>query len=59
MQPGTEVQAAGRIHRLGQSKQVLCKRFCFRDTYEERVCELHKRFQARCPSPYDSLDKMI
>jgi E3 ubiquitin-protein ligase SHPRH len=28
--PAHEVQAAGRIHRLGQSKDVLVKRFCYR-----------------------------
>jgi SNF2 family DNA or RNA helicase len=28
--PAQELQAAGRIHRLGQSKDVLVKRFCYR-----------------------------
>jgi len=27
----TSARIAGRIHRLGQSKEVLVKRFCFRD----------------------------
>ena len=39
--PATEVQAAGRIHRLGQTKDVLIKRFAFRDSLDERVCKLH------------------
>jgi hypothetical protein len=28
--PAVEAQAAGRIHRLGQDKHVLCKRLCYR-----------------------------
>ena len=44
--PAHELQAAGRIHRLGQSKDVLCKRFCFRSTYEEQVVELHRQLKS-------------
>ena len=44
--PSEELQAAGRIHRLGQSKDVLCKRFCFRSTYEEQVVELHRQLKS-------------
>jgi SNF2 family DNA or RNA helicase len=36
-----EVQAAGRIHRLGQDKDVLIKRFAFRDSLEANICALH------------------
>ena len=43
--PAHEQQAAGRIHRLGQHKDVLCKRFCFLDTYEQQVVELHTRLK--------------
>ena len=43
--PAHEQQAAGRIHRLGQRKDVLCKRFCTRDTYEQQVVELHARLK--------------
>ena len=43
--PAHEQQAAGRIHRLGQHKDVLCKRFCMRDTYEQQVVELHARLK--------------
>ena len=32
-----EVQIAGRIHRLGQEKDVCVKRFVFADSYEEKV----------------------
>lgn len=32
--PAAEVQCAGRIHRLGQTKDVLFTRFCFRNTGE-------------------------
>jgi SNF2 family DNA or RNA helicase len=41
--PSHEAQAAGRIHRLGQSKEVLVKRFCFRRTIEEKVVRLHRK----------------
>ena len=45
--PGTEVQCAGRIHRLGQTKDVLCKRFAFTESYEQAVCELHDQIEVR------------
>ena len=40
------MQAAGRIHRLGQSQDVLCKRFVYRQSYEERVVGLHAQLRA-------------
>jgi SNF2 family DNA or RNA helicase len=40
--PAMEVQAAGRIHRLGQDKDVLVKRFAFRDSLEANICTLHE-----------------
>ena len=46
LDPATEAQAAGRIHRLGQTREVLIKRFCFRDTIEEAVCELHSKIKS-------------
>ena len=39
--PAVEVQAAGRIHRLGQSKSVLIKRFAFRQSLDEQIIRLH------------------
>ena len=46
LDPATEAQAAGRIHRLGQTREVLIKRFCFRDSVEEvsyrYPCELRR-----------------
>lgn len=44
--PSTEVQVAGRIHRLGQLKDVLVRRLCFRGTIEERIVELHNAVKA-------------
>ena len=46
LDPATEVQAAGRIHRLGQSKEVLCRRFCFRDSVESCVVAVHAKLKA-------------
>ena len=40
-----EVQAAGRIHRLGQAKEVLVKRFAYKDTIEEAVLALHAKIR--------------
>ena len=39
--PAMEVQAAGRVHRLGQSKDALIKKFAFRDSIDENICKLH------------------
>ena len=45
--PATELQAAGRIHRLGQTKEVLIKRFAFRNTIEHAICDLHEEIKAK------------
>ena len=41
-----EVQAAGRIHRLGQTKDVLVKRFAFRNSLEDNIIQLHAAIKA-------------
>ena len=46
LDPGTEVQAAGRIHRLGQTKDVLVTRFRFKGTVEEDIVKLHAKIAA-------------
>ena len=46
LDPAAEVQMAGRIHRLGQTKDVLIKRFLFRNTIEQRIDELHAEMRA-------------
>ena len=33
---------ACRIHRLGQTKDVLIKRFVYKDTIEDDICKLHE-----------------
>jgi SNF2 family DNA or RNA helicase len=43
--PATEIQVAGRIHRLGQLNDVLVRRLCFRDSIEEKVCSLHDKIK--------------
>ena len=40
--PATEAQAAGRIRRLGQTKDVLIKRFAYRNSLDESICKLHE-----------------
>ena len=41
--PGTEVQAAGRIHRLGQTKQVGVTKYVFDDSCESNILKLHEK----------------
>ena len=41
LDPATEIQAAGRIHRFGQTSQVLIKRFAFRGTVDEKICAMY------------------
>ena len=37
---------AGRIHRLGQSKEVLIKKFAFRNSIDENIVVLHERIRS-------------
>ena len=46
LDPAVEVQAAGRIHRLGQNKPCHVVKFAFKKSYEENVIELHKKILA-------------
>ena len=43
MDPAAELQAAGRVHRLGQMAAVHVKKFCYKDTIEERIVALQKK----------------
>ena len=54
LDPAHEIQCAGRIHRLGQTKDVLCKRYCFKESFEANVCELHDQIKAGTPAIVDS-----
>ena len=44
--PGQEAQAAGRIHRLGQTKEVFVKKYCFRESIEETIVKLHEKIKS-------------
>jgi SNF2 family DNA or RNA helicase len=46
LDPATELQAAGRVHRLGQSRSITVHRFVFRNTVEQSVGELHDKIKA-------------
>jgi SWI/SNF-related matrix-associated actin-dependent regulator of chromatin subfamily A3 len=46
LDPAVEVQAAGRIHRLGQTKEVLVTRFVYRDSIDENIVRLHEAIAA-------------
>ena len=43
--PAAEAQMAGRIHRLGQSRQVLIKKFAYRNSIDENIVTLHERIK--------------
>ena len=45
LDPVTEVQAAGRIHRLGQTKNVMVKRLVFNNSIESRIDEIHEKIK--------------
>ena len=42
LDPAVEVQAAGRIHRLGQTKACHVVKFAFKNSYEANTIDLHK-----------------
>ena len=44
--PAVEDQAAGRSHRIGQTRSVVVHRLVARDTVEEGILELHARKRA-------------
>jgi len=46
LDPAVEVQAAGRIHRLGQDKPCHVVRFAFKNSYEANTIGLHKKIVA-------------
>ena len=46
LDPQTEVQAAGRIHRLGQTRDVLVKRYAYRSSLDANIIELHGEIAA-------------
>jgi SNF2 family DNA or RNA helicase len=46
LDPAVEVQAAGRIHRLGQDKPCHVVKFAFNNSYESNVIDLHTEINA-------------
>ena len=44
--PAQEVQAAGRIHRLGQTRDIFIVRYAFRDSIEAATCALHDKIKS-------------
>jgi SNF2 family DNA or RNA helicase len=42
LDPSVEVQAAGRIHRLGQDKPCHVVKYAFQNSYESNIIKLHK-----------------
>lgn len=43
LDPAVEVQAAGRIHRLGQDKSCHVVKFAFKNSYEANILKLHEK----------------
>jgi hypothetical protein len=46
LDPAAHVQAAGRIHRLGQKKAVECFKFVFKNSVESNIVDLHTEIAA-------------
>ena len=46
MDPASELQAAGRVHRLGQTRSVSVRRLVANNTVEQRIATLHARVKA-------------
>lgn len=46
LDPATEAQAAGRIHRLGQQNEVHIYKYAFKDSLDEAIIELHAKIAA-------------
>ncbi len=44
--PAAEAQAVDRVHRLGQDREVVIKRFIMQDSFEEKMLELQKKKKA-------------
>ena len=45
LDPAAEAQAAGRVHRLGQTKDVLIKRFAFKQSLDAQIIALHEEIK--------------
>lgn len=41
--PAAEAQAVDRVHRLGQDREVVIKRFIMQDSFEEKMVELQMK----------------
>jgi len=42
LNPALEVQAVGRVHRMGQTREVHVKRLVMKDSVEQRILGLHR-----------------
>jgi len=55
LDPSMELQAAGRIHRLGQTKDVLVKKLCYKNSIDGAVAEIHKKISSGALSIVDNV----
>ena len=53
--PATEIQAAGRINRLGQTATVTVIKYAFKDSFETNILRLHRKIKVGKASMSDSL----
>jgi hypothetical protein len=56
--PATELQAMGRVHRLGQTKETWVHRYLIRDTVEVEVYKLNQKRAIRIQSDSSELVKL-
>lgn len=50
LNPGSELQALGRVHRIGQSKPTVVHRFLVRNTVEEKLSQMLDRHRSTISS---------
>jgi SNF2 family DNA or RNA helicase len=55
--PAVENQAYDRVHRLGQTREVIVTRYIARESMEERVLELQARKQRMADAMLESSAK--
>ena len=53
LDPSQEVQAAGRIHRLGQDKPVEVTKYVYRVSLESLVYDMHREIEKKGPRCFD------
>jgi len=57
--PGTEMQASDRVHRIGQARAVVIKRLVVENSIEERIIQLQKKKESMVAATIDQDDSSL